>query len=207
MKKLIKRILQIFGLICLSIVLLTFFSAWQVYDYAKHKQKTYPKTADAVVVLGAAAWGKQPSPVFRERLNHAIYLYQKGFAKKIIFTGGTPKLNYPTEAEVGKRYAMQKFRVPERDILIETESNNTFDNLQNTRALIQSYRIRRMIIVSDPDHLARAAAMAAYLDMDVAVSATPTSLYYNNRMKRLKFALQEVLSLTAFRLTVLFQVA
>lgn len=31
---------------------------------------------DAAIVLGAAAWGDEPSPVFRERINHAIWLYE-----------------------------------------------------------------------------------------------------------------------------------
>ena len=63
---------------------------WQIYRTGSH---TLPKDAhaDAAVVLGAAAWDKRPSPVFRERINHAITLYQSHRVGKIIFTGGTPK--------------------------------------------------------------------------------------------------------------------
>lgn len=194
-----------FGLVLLALLLLMAFSAWQVYDYAKRRQ---PETeADAVVVLGAAAWGRQPSPVFRERINHAMTLYRKKQVRKIIFTGGTPKIGYPTEAEVAKRYAMQKFHVPERDILLDIESNNTYENLQNARTLMNQYHLDNAIIVSDPDHLARAAVMANHLNMKANVSATPSSLYYKNRQQRWKFAVQEVLSLVAFRLTAWFQAA
>ena len=34
--------------------------------------------ADAAVVLGAAVWSADVSPVFRERINHGIDLYRKG---------------------------------------------------------------------------------------------------------------------------------
>lgn len=37
---------------------------------------------DAAVVLGAAAWGGEPSPVLRERINHSIWLYENGYVKK-----------------------------------------------------------------------------------------------------------------------------
>jgi uncharacterized SAM-binding protein YcdF (DUF218 family) len=44
--------------------------------------------ADAVIVLCAAAWNGLPSPVFEERIKHAVDLYQAGRVSAIIFTGG-----------------------------------------------------------------------------------------------------------------------
>lgn len=206
MKKLIKLILKCFGLVLLGLLLLTVFSAWQVYDFARRKQPENIK-ADAVVVLGAAAWGKQPSPVFRERINHAMTLYQQNRVDKLIFTGGSPKDGYLTEAEVAKRYAMRKFNIPEQAILLDTESDSTYANLLNTRSLMRQHGIDNIIIVSDPEHLARAAAMAAHLEIEATVAATPSSLYYKNQRQRWKFGLQEVFSLVAFRLTAWFQAA
>lgn len=49
------------------------------------------KTADAAIILGAAAWYKRPSPVFEERINHGIWLYKNGYVKKLIATGGKSK--------------------------------------------------------------------------------------------------------------------
>ena len=85
MQKLMKRVLKLFGLMLLSGGLLMVFCAWQVYDYAQNK-KPLPKKADAVVVLGAAAWGNNPSPVLRERINYGIKLYQQHTVQKMIFT-------------------------------------------------------------------------------------------------------------------------
>lgn len=198
MHTLIKRILQSFALLLLVLLLFTAFCAWQVYDYAQHKRPL--PAADAVVVLGAAAWGNNPSPVFRERIKHGITLYQQHRVKKIIFTGGTPKLGYPTEAEVAQRYVMQKFNIPKTDILLDHESNSTYENLANTRTLMHRHHLHSIIIVSDPDHLARAAAIARALDIPASVSATPSSRYYGHFKARLKFMLQETLLLAYFRL-------
>jgi len=59
---------------------------------------------DAAIVLGAAVWGEEPSPVFRERLNHAIDLYKNGTVSKIILTGGVGKGDKLAESEVGEEY-------------------------------------------------------------------------------------------------------
>ncbi|MGN7073210.1 YdcF family protein, partial [Neisseria sp. P0001.S004] len=102
---------------------------WQIY---RTGLQTLPKDAhaDAAVVLGAAAWDKRPSPVFRERINHAITLYQSHRVGKIIFTGGTPKKGFMTEAEVGRRYALKQ-GIPAHNILFENTSRNTYENLRN----------------------------------------------------------------------------
>ncbi len=44
-----------------------------IYAYGN---RTITTSADAAIVLGAAVWNDQPSPVFRERINHAIALYR-----------------------------------------------------------------------------------------------------------------------------------
>ncbi|MGJ5635024.1 YdcF family protein, partial [Nostoc sp. CALU 1950] len=59
-------------------------SASSIYLYGS---STNNIKADAAIVLGAAVWGEEPSPVFRERINHAINLYKNGSVKTIIFTG------------------------------------------------------------------------------------------------------------------------
>ncbi|MGX9725771.1 MAG: YdcF family protein [Candidatus Electronema sp. VV] len=43
-----------------------------------HSFKTDHAPGDAAVVLGAAVWGKQPSPVFAERIRHAVALHKAG---------------------------------------------------------------------------------------------------------------------------------
>jgi hypothetical protein len=64
----------------------TLWQSYRIVSFAKHTEE---KRADGIVVLGAAVFGNRPSPVFAERINHAIWLYDEGYAPTIIFTGGT----------------------------------------------------------------------------------------------------------------------
>src|ERR1035437_8709053 len=74
-------------LVLLLAVMLSFLAlAWQIVSYSN---VSFESSADAAVVLGAAAWGNRPSPVYRERINEAISLYKKGLVHYLVFTGGT----------------------------------------------------------------------------------------------------------------------
>ena len=186
----------------ISILLIVMQMLWCVWLVHSRATQTATQPADAVVVLGAAAWGKNPSPVFRERINHGITLYRRGRAGKLVFTGGTPKAGYMTEAEVGRRYALAK-GIPEEDILFESTSRDTVQNLLNTRDLLRRHHLNSIIIVSDPYHLARAAAIADYAGLDYQTEATPTSRYNNqngqNNQSNMKFMASEVMSLMMFQ--------
>lgn len=170
------------------------YSIGQVHYYSI-RQHSHP--ADAVIVLGAAAWDKRPSPVFRERINHAITLYKTQQAGKLIFTGGTPKPGFMSEAEVGRRYAIQQ-GVPKTDILYENRSRDTYQNLVNAKQVANNNNINSVIIVSDPYHMARAAVMAHDLDLAAQTSPTPTSRYGATQSK-IRFLLQESYLLTMYR--------
>lgn len=171
--------------------------AWQVYDAA---QLNHDAHGDVAIVLGAAAWGKKPSPVFRERINHALTLYQTQRVEKLMFTGGTPKVGYPSEAEVGRKFAMKQ-GVPANDIVFETQSKDTFQNLVNARTLMRRHRLQTAVLVSDPYHMARARAMAQDLGMNVVLSPTPTSRFSQaSATTQQKFFLQESHALFLYRL-------
>ncbi|WP_071191738.1 YdcF family protein [Trichormus sp. NMC-1] len=148
-------------------------TATSIYFYGNNYT---PIRADAAIVLGAAVWGKQPSPVFRERINHAINLYETGYVRTLIFTGGVGNGDELAEALVGKLYAVSK-GVKSSDILIETTSRTTSQNLQNASELVANYQFKKILIVSDPLHLKRAVLMARNLGLDAQPSPTPTTRY------------------------------
>lgn len=181
----------------LPLLLVFLSSAWQVYRTGTQVLPADVR-ADAALVLGAAAWDKRPSPVFRERINHAIALYQSHRVGKIVFTGGTVKKGYMSEAEVGRRYALKQ-GVPAQRILFENTSRNTYENLHNIRPVLRANGIASVIIVSDPYHLARAREMADDLGIETYISATPTTKFDSNTKKN-KFMLQESYALFAYRL-------
>ena len=152
--------------------------AWRVYSFGN---TTSDGPADAAVVLGAAVWTREPSPVFRERINHAVNLYQKGRVRKLIFTGGQGNPGEPTEASAARDYALQS-GVPASDILIEDKSHTTYENILNAKQLADTQRIRKVLIVSDPLHMKRAMTMAHDVGLVAHPSPTPSTRYQGLRI-------------------------
>lgn len=151
--------------------LFTLICAFQVAGYAE-KDETQP--ADAAIVLGAAAYGTQPSPIFRERINHAVTLYQQGTVRYLIFTGGR-NLNDPlAEAEVAHNYALAQ-GIPAEAILVETTSTNTLENLLNAQEIAAAHNLHTFLIVSTPYHQKRAMSLADDLGLDAYSSPTRTT--------------------------------
>ena len=154
-------------------------------------QRDDAKPADAIIVLGAAAYDAKPSPVFEERIRHGIDLYKRGLAPTLIFTGGYGGTGARfSESQVARRYALRQ-GVPEKAILIESLSRNTHDNLRQARALMQQHRLHSVIIVSDPLHMARALRISKDIGIQAVGSPTPTSRF-RTFATRWRFLLQEV---------------
>ncbi|GAB4437071.1 MAG: YdcF family protein [Anaerolineae bacterium] len=168
-----KRWLIRIFLVLLSIMVTVNYLAWTIYAYPS---TAAPVQADAAIVLGAAAWGERPSPVFRERINHAITLYERGMVRKLIFTGAQADPSEPAEALVAQQYALER-DIPAADILIETHSHSTQENLYYARQVAQAHHLSRLLIVSDPLHLKRAVLIAQDLGMDAYPAPTPTTRY------------------------------
>ena len=144
---------------------------WQIVSYGNLSAGAH---ADAALVLGAAAWGNKPSPVYRERINEAIELYKVGRVRYLVFTGGTPAPGYPAEGEVGRNFAIEH-GVPAEAILFETTSRTTRQNLANAREMLAPVGIQTVLLVSDPFHMRRAMAIASSLGLQAAPAPTPSS--------------------------------
>lgn len=147
--------------------------AWIIWTYAG---TSFDGPADAALVLGAAADGVAPSPVFEERLRHAVDLYHRSRVSRLILTGGRGAGNALAESEVGRDWAVAQ-GVPADAILIETESRTTKQNLLNALPLIEDNHVGKILLVSDPLHMRRAMWMADTLKIDALPSPTPTSRY------------------------------
>lgn len=145
----------------------------EIVLYSTHSD---PGPADAAIVLGAAVYGAVPSPVFEERLRHAVSLYQAGRVRKIVTTGGLSPGDRLSEAEAAHRWSVAQ-GVPGSDILTEDQSRTTQENLTFAARLLAGAGIRRVLIVSDPLHMRRALAHARHLGLDAHPSPTPTTRY------------------------------
>ncbi|MES2476664.1 MAG: YdcF family protein [Verrucomicrobiota bacterium] len=178
------------------------FSAWLVIAGIviwRFGDENHAEKSDCIIVLGAAAYGAEPSPVFEERIKHAINLLQEGEGARIIFTGGFGDGAKHAESEVGAEYSVRK-GVDPKVILTETRSRTTRQNLVEAKALMDAAGLKTAILVSDPLHLKRASLMAEDLGISAVTSPTPSSRYRSFGPK-LMFLLREIYFLNHYWVT------
>ncbi|HMX07320.1 MAG TPA: YdcF family protein, partial [Microthrixaceae bacterium] len=132
--------------------------------------------SDAIVVLGAAQYDGTPSPVLRQRLDHALDLYRDGVAGRIVLTGGKQAGDRFTEAYAGYRYLTGR-GVPGDDLLVVTDGSSTWDSLRAAERVLRREGLDRVTLVSDSYHSRRLLGVADEVGLDAGVSpsgAAPT---------------------------------
>lgn len=197
----VKKIVVLISLLtALLIVLYTIIAAVQIVQYGKVDNKT---KCDVAIVLGAATWGEEVSPVYRERINHGIWLYENGYVDYLILTGGVGEGNEKSDAFVAKQYAVEN-GVPEQAILIEERSTITEENLEYAKAIMDEHSLDTAIIVSDPLHMKRAMLMASDYGIDACSSPTPTTMYRSAKTQ-IPFLAREVFFYVGYSIVRVFR--
>lgn len=148
--------------------------------------------APTLLVLGAAQYNGQPSPAFRQRLDHAAALYRRGSVRRVVVTGGVGRGDRFSEGQVGVAY-LERHGLPRTALVAETRSLSTLENVRNARAFIRG----RVTLVTDDAHATRALALAKATGLDANVSAVPLSLESANASR---YRLREKLLLAAYAL-------
>ncbi|MDA3901621.1 MAG: YdcF family protein [Spirochaetes bacterium] len=197
-KKIVKRVKQIFLILSLLFIACGSYFTYTVYTVYSYPRNRPAVESDAAIVLGAAAWGGKPSPVFRERINHAIRLYNSGLCSYIIFTGGKGGPDEPGESVIAQRYAIEQ-GIDKKYILLENQSKNTEENIYYAGRIAEKYGFKTFTLVSDPYHLKRASVIAEYYGMTVFPSATPTTRFKGNE-KKFEFLIRESYYLILYRI-------
>ncbi|MER2191486.1 MAG: YdcF family protein [Solibacillus sp.] len=170
-----------------AVIVTTIYCAITIWQYGHTSE--HVKT-DAAIVLGAAIWESEPSPVLRERIHHAVQLYTNQMVESIIFTGGKGDGDILAESEVARDYAI-KLGVPADAIFIETSSRITEENLRNAKILAEEVGAETVTIVSDPLHMKRAMLLAEYEGLTAYSSPTQTTAYTTYKTK-IPFLMREV---------------
>jgi uncharacterized SAM-binding protein YcdF (DUF218 family) len=123
---------------------------------------------DAIVILGYPALKKgAPSPILCERINKGIELYNKNISSKIICTGSAVKNEY-IEAEI-IRDELLKASVPLKNIICEKNARSTWDNIKYLKNTMKELKMEKVVIVSSPWHLRRAAIYANKFGLNYTV--------------------------------------
>jgi uncharacterized SAM-binding protein YcdF (DUF218 family) len=142
------------------------------------------REAEAIVVLGAAQYHGQPSPVLQERLDHALELYERGLAPLIVLTGGKQERDTFTEATTGYNYLRLR-GVPDEALMKEVDGTTTWDSLRAARRFLAERGVDDVVLVTDDYHAYRVEAIAEEVGFDASVSPTDSLLSGTHQLGRL----------------------
>lgn len=140
----LKRNIQRRIFLILSITCLFIFGNEPLADYFTERWEYPAVSLESVehhnygIVLSGMGTYHESSESFRfydhsDRLIQAVTLYHQGKLDTLILSGGSGRLidNQHKEAVYLKQYLLQ-WGIPEKDILVESVSRNTYENARNT---------------------------------------------------------------------------
>lgn len=192
LRRLVKR--KSIGMILAGLLIMVIGLAILYQRIDARSQVDDAQHADAIIVLGSAVYpGGRPSPSLNARTQHAIALYQAGYAPYLIFSGGVGH-NPPSEAQVMQRLALTA-GISASAMLLEEQSHSTEENLANAKILMDQFGLHSAIIVSDPFHLYRAERMARDIGINATGSGARVSPTYTNPVQRVWYTARESIAL------------
>jgi uncharacterized SAM-binding protein YcdF (DUF218 family) len=174
---------------------------------------------DAVIVLSGALNLRLSTPQHLEfgegveRILAGIKLVQEGYGDVLIISGGSGDIYDQTKREaVFLRQFAIDLGVPEKKILIDQNSRNTYENATNTRAIMEQHGISSSILVTTASHLPR--SMACFEKLGIKPIPYPVDFYsapdpdYNlfdiipgvSSLKRTSFILHEYIGILIYKL-------
>jgi uncharacterized SAM-binding protein YcdF (DUF218 family) len=190
----VRDLLAVTILACLGIALVTGYATYRVWAQGQRDEQ---RTADAIVVMGAAQYDGRPSPVFAARLDHAVGLYRAGLAPRLIVTGGKAEGDRTTEAAAARAYALAR-GVPADAIIVEDRSRTTFESIRAVAEVLRAHGLSDALFVSDRPHMLRVLRMAADDGITAWGSPTTTSPLEHDTAGRVDATLHELGALAQY---------
>jgi uncharacterized SAM-binding protein YcdF (DUF218 family) len=144
---------------------------WRILHQAGQDET---RTADAIVVFGAAEYDGRPSPVYKARLDHAAQLYHRGLAPMVITTGGAGGDPRFSEGEVGREY-LKTLGVPDSQLIAETQSADTAESARRVSTIMYVNGMHSCLAASDGYHIFRIKQMLGREGITVYGAPRPNS--------------------------------
>ena len=132
---------------------------------------------DAILVLGAQVKADgTPSVALERRMTTALDAWREN--PRLIICCGARGVNEPApEGEVMRGWLVSR-GCPEEDVIAETASFNTRENLTNAHAIMTEKGLSRALIVTSDYHVPRALALARQLGIDASGRGSPSKPQY-----------------------------
>jgi uncharacterized SAM-binding protein YcdF (DUF218 family) len=186
-RPLLRRLGRAFGLILLAAVSIYTVALVTVLVVSQQDQR---RAVDAIVVLGAAQYNGRPSPVLRARLDHALRLYNEGYAPRIVVTGGVGRGDTTSEAIVGRHYLLARDVEP-GDVVVQAQGRSTQASMTAVADWLEAEGLHSVLLVSDPFHMYRLRLEARRTNLEAYTSPTESSPISDNPVVELRYLAAE----------------
>ena len=158
------------------VVLVVAYGAFTFLDVWLTSRRTLPDIQAVVepgvaLVLGAAQYNGEPSPVLRQRLDLAVSLFQNGAVDKVVVTGGGRAGDATTEAKASYDY-LRAQGVPDEQVLLEVQGTSTYESLAAAHRFLAADGVSEVVLVTDRFHARRALLVAEEVGFDAEVALT-----------------------------------
>jgi len=154
------------GAVAVAVAALALYIAYVSRRIEIQSTRDEARQADVILVLGAAEYRGRPSPVLKARLDHALDLYQRQLAPRIMTTGGAGGDPVFTEGAVGRSY-LTSHGVPSEAIIVETEGETTVHSIALAGEILHRMDLHSVIVVSDGYHIYRVKKMLQFRGLSV----------------------------------------
>lgn len=140
--------------------------------------------AEVIVVLGGSTRPKSPPRPWVEilesgdRVLYGVKLYQEGVAPLLLFSGG--RISWKEQEGSGSEAkdmaeVAQLMGVPDRAVMLENKSLNTYQNAVETAKLLKQRKIDKILLVTSAIHMPR--SVAIFEKQGFTVTAAPTDYW------------------------------
>jgi len=163
------------------LVLYNFLTISILYQYNQPKYQQ-----DYIIVLGSGLInGNQVPPLLGKRIEKAIEFYHEQVQKTckapiLLMSGGQGNDESLPESEAMKQFAIER-GIPEKDILVETESRNTLENMNFSKKIMDQHSNNKdyqAIFSTNNYHLFRAGIFARVAHLRADGIGAKTAFYF-----------------------------
>lgn len=103
---------------------------------------------DAVIVPGFPYNGKNWDMILQMRIHWAVYLYERGYTKNVIFSGSAVATQY-IESRVMASYA-EALGIPKKNVFTEEKAEHSTENVYNSYRFAKRLGLKKIALATDP---------------------------------------------------------
>lgn len=175
MTTLARRLLM--AVLALALMAALFCAGLIGFVYYKETHLPQRQESDVIIVLGAQVKEDgTPSEALRRRMIAALEVYRE--KRQTIIVCGAQGANEPrAEGDVMRDWLIAQ-GVHEEDIVAETASFNTRQNLEYAKAIMEHRGLSRALIVTSDYHVARALRLCAQTGIEATGKGSPSKPEY-----------------------------